>query len=67
MAFREAIGAKAFDLLEDPVRKLRIVAPPNHPADQPLPINAHALGMFEGRHGTAQLVRLVGREARGDS
>lgn len=58
MALREAVTTEPLDLLEDPLRHLRRVAAADHAADQTVAINADTLGVFEGRHGAAQRVRL---------
>ena len=63
MAFRKAIGAEAFELLEDTLGEFQRIAALLHALKQlGLEFRDIALGL-EGRHGPAQLIGLRGREA----
>src|SRR5690606_9801567 len=66
MRFREAVLAEALDLLEQPLRELGRVAALEHAVDQPLLEVLEAAATPPCRHRSAQLIRLSGREARGD-
>jgi hypothetical protein len=64
VAFGKAVGAEALDLLDQLLRELGIDAVPGHAGHQLFFELADALGVFEGRHRLAQLVRARRREAR---
>src|SRR5688572_3603277 len=66
MAFREAVAAKAFDLLEGPFRKFPLVAALDHTFDHLVLETADPAGEFERRHRPAQRVRLRRRETGPD-
>lgn len=66
MAFREAIGAETFQLLEGALGKGLIVAIVDHAGDQLTAELVHAPGELEGRHRPAELVRFRRRETGGD-
>ena len=66
MAFREAIGAEALDLLEAAFGEVFRIAAGGHAAVEILAELPDLAGVAEGRHGAAQLVRAGGGEAGGD-
>ena len=62
VALREAVGAETFELAEGALGEVARVAAGDHAFDQ-LFRNARRRPLPEGRHRTAQLVRLGRREA----
>ena len=66
VALGEAVAAEALDLLEHPLGKAPLVAAPDHALDQLVLVAGDAARQLEGRHGAAQLVGLLRREAGGD-
>lgn len=49
MALGKAVGAKALDLLEHPLGERRVIAAPDHAADQLFAVLPQALSVLEGR------------------
>ena len=60
MAFREAVLAKALNLLKQLIRKFLGVAVAQHARDQPVIEMMNAAFALPRRHGAAQLVGLAG-------
>ena len=65
MALREAVLAKALDLLEDALGIFGLVALGHHATDQPLVERPDTALAFPGRHRPAQAVGLAGAEVSG--
>jgi len=59
MAFRKAIAAKAFDLFVAPLGKITLITTAHHALDHLVAISRHCPHIAEGRHCTAQAIRLV--------
>ena len=66
MAFREAVGSEAFELLEGRFGKAGIVAVRDHALDELVAEPGDAARELERRHRLAQHVRLAGAEAGAD-
>ena len=67
VAFRKAVFAEAFDLLETALREFALVTIGKHAVDHLALESADGADTLEGRHGTAQPVGLRWREAGGDN
>ena len=67
MTFREAIGAKAFDLLEATLRKFRIVTAGDHALAHASAKLANLTAFFESRHRAPQLIGFTWRKASGNN
>jgi Bacterial DNA polymerase III alpha subunit finger domain len=64
MAFGKAIAPEPLKLPESPFCKFFLISVRHHARDQFFTEFRDPAGVFEGRHGTAKLIRLPGREAR---
>ncbi len=65
VAFGKTVLAEALDLPEAVFGEFAIVAPPRHAVDELVAKQMDVAVVAEGRHGAAQPVGLVGREAGG--
>ncbi|MNZ66331.1 hypothetical protein D3C78_845520 [compost metagenome] len=59
MAFRKTIAAEPFELLEDTFGKFLLITTLHHARDELFPEFGNGTHILEGRHGSAQLVRLI--------
>ena len=65
MAFREAILAKPFDLIEAALREHRIIAAGRHAGDHFFFVILDCADLSERRHGSAQTIGFFGGKLGG--
>jgi hypothetical protein len=63
VAFRKAVAAKAFDLLERPLGEVAIIAVADHPVDELVAKRTDSAGELEGRHRPPKGIGLARGEA----